>query len=303
MDVDEKKYNCPLCDTQVNFLSGMKKATCPKCGNVVAPEDLLSGNGRNLTVRPWLIVLLALIAVVAVIWGYIVAGDSSSSTSTGTLYISFGAVDSIATDNYANENLQYFYYIPEDIADGNHSSYPVLVMVPGLSGSGQSFVSQEFKEFADDEGFIIVAPSFQFDEQNWDSQQSYQYPWVWSGDALIDIVEQVELGNGITFSDWYLFGFSAGAQFSLRFCVWQPDLCAACAAHGSGGTVIPEEYVDVAFFITVGNQDTSRIPKAQAFYNAARGLGIEVTYREYGVGHQLSSAQIDDSLEFFGAVK
>ncbi|MEA1958357.1 MAG: hypothetical protein U9N44_01605, partial [Chloroflexota bacterium] len=211
-------------------------------------------------------------------------------------------VASIQTDNYANETLEYYYYIPSSVIYDAAVSYPLLIAVPGLSGHGENFVSQSMRDFAAENGFAVVAPSFQFDERNWDSQQSYQYPWVWSGDALIDIVEQVELDNGITFSDWYLFGFSAGAQFSLRFCVWQPDLCAACAAHGSGGTVIPEEYVDVAFFVTVGNQDTSRIPKAQAFYNAARYLGIDVIYEEYGVGHQLSYGQIDDSLEFFSGV-
>lgn len=211
-------------------------------------------------------------------------------------------VGSVQTDNYANKTLEYYYYIPSSVLDGSAAAYPLLIAVPGLSGRGENFVSQDMKDFADENSFAIISPSFQFDEQNWDSQRSYQYPWVWSGNALVDIVEQVESDNGITFSDWSLFGFSAGAQFSLRFCMWQPDLCAACAAHGSGATVIPEDYVDVEFFITVGSQDTSRIPKAQAFYNAAKGLGIDVTYKEYGVGHQMSYGQIDDSLEFFSEI-
>jgi len=210
---------------------------------------------------------------------------------------------SVQTDNYANYTLEYYYYIPSSLLDGDAESHSLIVAVPGLSGRGEYFVPQGMKDFAEENGYAIVAPSFQFDERNWDSQQSYQYPWVWSGDALIAIVEQVEFDNAIAFSDWYLFGFSAGAQFSLRFCVWQPALCAACAAHGSGGTVIPEEYVDVAFLVTVGSQDTSRIAKAQAFYYAASALGIDVMYKEYPVGHQLSDEQIGDSLDFFSEVR
>jgi predicted esterase len=208
-------------------------------------------------------------------------------------------IDSIPTDNYANPSLEYYYYLPKAVIENNLEPHPVLVMVPGLSGRGDQFVSREFKEFADSEAMVVVAPSFVWDEANWDSGQSYQYPAAWSGDALLQIIDQVEEKHGIATSRLYVFGFSAGAQFALRFCLWKPEKCVACAAHASGGTVIPDRKVDVRFFATVGTQDTSRIEIVQAFYNNARSLGIAVEYKEYDTGHSLTSSQIEDSLRFF----
>ncbi len=212
-------------------------------------------------------------------------------------------VDSIATNNYANHNLEYYYYIPSAIVKNKPEAYPLLVMIPGLSGRGDKFVSSEFKQFAEAENFIIVAPSFVWDEKNWDSKKSYQYPAAWSGNALLKIIDQLEEKNGLTVSKLYLFGFSAGAQFALRFCVWKPELCAASAAHGSGGSVIPNRKIDTRFFVTAGTQDATRINKAKTFYEHARYHGIPVIYKEYNTGHALTSAQIKDSLDFFRSSK
>jgi len=212
-------------------------------------------------------------------------------------------IDSIQTDNYANTRLEYYYYIPSTVVENKQESYPILVMIPGLSERGEHFVTREFERFADAEHLIIIAPSFAWDERNWDSRQSYQYPSAWSGNALLEIINQLEEKNSVTTSGTYLFGFSAGAQFALRFCLWKPDQCVACAAHGSGGTVIPDRKVDVAFFATVGNQDTSRVEKAKAFCKAAQDLGIDVMYREYNTGHALTAEQITDSLDFFKSVE
>ena len=212
-------------------------------------------------------------------------------------------INSIHTDNYANNDLEYYYYIPPTIAENSQTPYPALVMIPGLSKRGEHFVTRKFKRFADAENFIIVAPSFVWDEENWDSRASYQYPSAWSGNALLDIINQLEKKTNVTISESYLFGFSAGAQFALRFCVWKPDMCVACAAHGSGGTVMLDRTVDVRFFVTVGSRDTLRIEKAKAFYNRAQDLGIDAQYQEYNAGHSLTSGQIQDSLDFFKGIE
>lgn len=212
-------------------------------------------------------------------------------------------IDTIPTDNYANTSLEYYYYIPRSVMESSREPHPVFVVVPGLSGRGDQFVSQEFKKFADSEAMVIVAPSFVWDESNWDSGQSYQYPAAWSGNALLRIIDQVEEKAGITTSRFYLFGFSAGAQFALRFCLWKPEQCIACAAHAGGGSAVPDRKVDVRFFVTVGTQDTSRKEIVQAFYNTARSLGIAVEYKEYNTGHSLTSGQIEDSLRFYADEK
>lgn len=233
-------------------------------------------------------------------------GCVANSDNGGASGSPVDGIGSIQTENYANLNLEYYYYIPANVVEDGEEFYPVqasvtfFIAVPWINGRGESFVSTDMKEFADEEGFVIVAPSFVYDEANWDAKQSYQYPAVWSGDALLEIIDQVEQQHNLIASDLYLFGFSAGAQFALRFCLWAPYLCKACAAHGSGGTVTPNRYVDVAFFVTVGSSDTDRISKAQSFCDAAESYGIDVTYKEYSnVGHTLTQAQVDDSLDFF----
>jgi len=209
-------------------------------------------------------------------------------------------IDSIQTDNYANKQLDYFYYLPLTTDQIQKDSYPLLVMIPGLSGRGESFVSKEAKLFADTEGFVIIAPSFVWDEANWDSNKSYQYPSVWSGDAFLEIIDHFEKQNDVSISSLYLLGYSAGAQFALRFCVWKPALCTACAAHGSGGSVFLPEYIDVAFFITVGKQDQDfRISNYNSFCSRAESLGMDVECRQYDTGHGQTPEQMQDSLNFF----
>lgn len=206
--------------------------------------------------------------------------------------------DFIATDNYANKRLEYYYYIPREAIKNRKISRQALIMAPPLSGRGESFITVEFKKFADEEWFVIIAPSFVWDEKNWETRQSYQYPAVWSGDALIGIIDKFERDNNIKISKLNLFGFSAGAQFALRFCLWKPEMCATSISHDAGGTIIPDKKIETKFFVTVGNQDIERIQKAKEFYNLAQSYGIDVKYKEYNTGHSLIGEQIKDSIDF-----
>jgi predicted peptidase len=207
-------------------------------------------------------------------------------------------IDFINTDNRANARLEFYYYIPSEVMKNQHIEYPILVCIPGLSGRGEQFVTPIFKEFAEKEGFVIVAPSFVWDQENWSTQRSYQYPDVWSGNALIAITKKLINTKKLHSSKLYLYGVSAGAQFALRFALWRPDLCAASVAHASGGTVIPERRINVRFFVSVGKEDRERIDKAESFYVQSRKLGINVLYKQYEGGHMLPPQQIEDGLRF-----
>ncbi len=224
---------------------------------------------------------------------------TNNSQNHSIVKLPLQGISSINTNNYVNRNLEYYYYVPP-ISDNKFNS--LLIIVPSLSGRAENFVTQEFKKFAEENRFAIVSPSFIWDEKNWESQESYQYPSAWSGNALIKIINKFKQDNNLTISHYSFFGFSAGAQFSLRFCILKPELCNACAAHGGGGTVEPIEDINTKFFVTVGNQDISRIQKSKDFYNNAVNLGINATYREYPSGHSLTSAQIKDSLDFFKSI-
>lgn len=230
------------------------------------------------------------------------APDTTQAAPSLVAENAVSGIDSIETDNYVNKKLEFYYYIPSNILSDKQKSYPVLICIPGLSGRGENAVTAEFKRFADQEGFVIIAPSFTFDEANWNSKTSYQYPEVWSGNALLDIIAKVKEKDALNLSKLYLHGFSAGAQFVLRFALWKPELCAACAAHASGGTVVPDKYCNVKFMVSVGKEDTDRIAKSEYFCNNAKAEGIDVHYRQYEGGHMLPPPQVADSVDFFKRV-
>ncbi len=108
-------------------------------------------------------------------------GTAPETEKNSVNLVGSSGIGSIKTENYANKKLEYYYYIPENVLKDKNVKPPLLVAVPGLSGAGKRIVSRELKEFAERDGVVIVAPSFRFDEKNWDSKKSYHYPSVWSG--------------------------------------------------------------------------------------------------------------------------
>ena len=214
--------------------------------------------------------------------------------------------DYVNTNNYANRKLNFYYYIPSKSRQNKTQINPILILIPGLSGSGEEFTTKQFKDFADKEGFILLSPSFNYDNKysEIDKGTSYQYPAVWSGPPLLQMIQKIR-DMGYTISKFYLFGFSAAAQYCLRFTLWHPELCMASATHANGGySVSPTQENSIKYYITVGNQDeTYRQENAVKFYNTARQLGISAWFKQYPIGHTLSVEQITDSLDFFKKVK
>ncbi|MEW5820926.1 MAG: hypothetical protein AB1782_12110 [Cyanobacteriota bacterium] len=207
-------------------------------------------------------------------------------------------IDFVKTNNYANKQLYYYFYIPETILNRSEKSFPLMILVSGLSGDGKSFVQDVFKNFAEEEKFIILSPSFMFDEKNWQIAKSYQYPEVWSGNALLKIIANMNK-TGYKFTGYYLYGFSAGAQFVLRFTLWKPDVCICCSAHAGGGRIIPDKYVNTSYLVTAGDKDTHRLEHAEAFHYECQKLNIKSTLIKYNGGHSQFKEQIQNTIEFF----
>jgi poly(3-hydroxybutyrate) depolymerase len=206
---------------------------------------------------------------------------------------------SVTTANYANRNLEYFYFFPGKFLKQPQLSYPVLIVVPGLSGSGQNAVQSIFRKAAIKNGWIILAPSFNFDQSNWKTATSYQFPAVWSGQALLDIINDFSSRQQLKLGRLFLHGVSAGAQFAVRFALWRPELCLAVSAQAGGGTITPEKFVPVKFFISIGRLDTSRMGQFNWFLEKASKRGISVESKIYEGGHGLPFEQIEDSIRFF----
>lgn len=217
---------------------------------------------------------------------------------------SLSGVDSITTNNYANQTLSYFYYIPQNVLQNKQARHPYLILVPGLNGQGQDFTTQPFKDFANQYGFVILAPSFAFDEKNLQNKTSYQYPAAWSGRAFNDILNSFDSKQGLLPSRIYMLGFSAGAQFVARYALLYPDYVTACAVNAAEEVDSPTKYQDTKFYIAVGSQDEAKIKQAaQGFYNLLQQQKIDATYKEYpNITNSISNQEISDELNFFNNI-
>lgn len=209
---------------------------------------------------------------------------------------------SIETDNYANKTLNSYYYIPKS----KHISQnmPIIVMLNGLSSRGDVMVTPALKSLAEQDGFIIVAPTFIFDEKNWATQTSYQYPNAWSGQALLNIINKLKIQKRINPGKIYIMGFSAGAQFAGRFASAYSDKVSAAIVYGSGAPIKLERNTNVRFLVGVGNQDINdRKLVASQLVKQAKALGIDAVYKEYNCGHSLCPELLNDTINFFKKVK
>lgn len=228
----------------------------------------------------------------------------AANTSQTVADTALSGTDSISTSNYANQTLSYFYYIPQSVAQNRQTRYPYLILIPGIGRQGQDFTTQTFKDFANQYGFVILAPSFIFDEKNSPNKTSYQYPAAWSGRALNDILNSFDSKQGLLPSQIYMLGFSTGAQFVSRYALLYPDYVTACAVNAAGEVDPPTKYQDTKFYIAVGSQDAAdRKQTAQKFYNLLLQQKINTTYKEYpNVAHQISDEEIKDELNFFSSI-
>lgn len=229
----------------------------------------------------------------------------TDSNNTNQMYTSDSPIkarDYIQTTNLTNLNVKFMYYIPKNLVNST-KPFPVIVYVPGLDGDGEDCLRQEVYDFADTNGFGILTPSFKYNEEDFRNNKAYQYPNVWSGNALIRMLKKAQL-KGLNYSKIYLMGFSAGAQFTSRFSLLYPDMVQACAFMASGAKVVPTSRTNVKYFVGIGSMDDKlRLDNAQAFYNEARKLGISVEYKTYPIGHEESDQEISDVLNFFKRVK
>ena len=209
---------------------------------------------------------------------------------------------SIETDNYANKTLEFYYYIPK--SHPKSKKMPLLILMHGTNVRSDILATPEMKDLAEQEGFTIIAPSFRFDEENFASQTCYYFPKVWSGQALLNIIDELKFKKGINPGKLYMYGFSAGAQFSGRFACLHPELVSAAAVCGSGGTIGPFRPMDVKFFLGLGNKEQEhRKLVVEQFLDSAKRNNVSVEYKEYEGGHGATPELQKYVIDFLKKVK
>ena len=84
----------------------------------------------------------------------------------------------LTSNNGRQEVTTYLYYIPES---KSKSSLPILVYIGGLNSTGEEFMTDEWIDFSNQHGFMLLALGFRFVLEDWSERKSYQFPEYWSG--------------------------------------------------------------------------------------------------------------------------
>ena len=162
-------------------------------------------------------------------------------------------------------------------------------------------IDQKWMNFADQKKWIIISPSFVFEgEQAFQKEKSYQYPKVWSGGALKEILKRIST-KGYKISNLYMMGFSAGAQFVGRYSFLNPQKVKKCAIIASGGNDEITKTIPVKFFYGIGANDAqNRKEFADIFETQAKKKHISVIKKIYNsAGHSLTDEMQKDVRSFF----
>ncbi|MEW5822212.1 MAG: hypothetical protein AB1782_18600 [Cyanobacteriota bacterium] len=211
--------------------------------------------------------------------------------------------DYIETPDYNNKKLNYYYYIPQIVNLDRKQSHPVLVVLADPLTTRDSIITENVKNYASEKGFVIVAPEFNYDQESVDNKTSYHYPSIWSGKALLKINHHIKRFK-IKTSGIYFLSFSDGAEFAIRFSLWNPDMVVACSANDFKDSIIPLEKNNVSFFISylsdLNNDSKNYIER---FCHVAKMLGIDVVFQQFDTRDNSYDIQINESLNFFNDVK
>lgn len=246
------------------------------------------------------VILIILLICAGSFLAYQLLNKQSANPSLNKLNLQVG---SIQTNNYANKELKYYYYVPSSIEKYSGETHPLIVLFSGTGADSRGLYINAVKEFAEESKMIVLIVNFVFDEDNFQQGKSYTYPKWWSGQAFLDILTQMAT-DGYKIGDLYLFGYSAGAQFVLRFANIKPGLIKACYACAFGQEILPEFKSDIKFMVVVGTEDASyRINNNNTFFKAAKKGNLAVYHKKYpGMNHNITKHVVVDAVEFFRAV-
>lgn len=187
----------------------------------------------------------------------------------------------------------YYLYVPESVKG---RSVPLLMLLHGSHQDGQR-IARLWKDKADQEGFVVVAPnSLKTDgwRMNKDGPAFIQA-------VLMAVVEQAPIdGRRI-----YLFGQSAGAVYALDLAMLESEFFAATTVH-AGAWRTPGEFVllplakrKLPLAIIIGTEDEffslTAVRKTEKALKDA-GFPIEVTVIA-GHHHFLTTETAPDIIE------
>jgi predicted esterase len=184
-------------------------------------------------------------------------------------------------------------YIPESASKFDKA--PLVVSLHGASRDAQSGIDR-FRSLADEHGFLLLAPSSEIG--TWDAiRASYGPDPAFISRSLTKTFEMRAVDPG----RMAMAGFSDGATYSLSIGLANGDLFRAVFGFSPGFIVPGERIGKPPVFMSHGRQDNvlpidqcSRVIVPQL-----KGLGYDVTYREFDGKHQLPPEIAAEAMQWF----
>lgn len=156
----------------------------------------------------------------------------------------------------ADPRFSYCLYVPSCHLEQRLAEAPLLVVVHGSGRTAEGF-RDAFIEFAEEHGCVVLAPLFPRGAVSADEPDGYklQPPLGYRYDqVLLSIIEEVA-AEYRTAREFYLYGFSGGAQFAHRFAYLHPGRLKAVSIHAPGQICLSH---NIGPFFDVSNMEMLR---------------------------------------------
>lgn len=198
------------------------------------------------------------------------------------------------------EGLDTWVYTPT-AAPQPGKTYWLVVGVHGLGGNGKGAMG--LSPWAVDD-VLVLGPSFANGYQSGDGANA---------DKLKDLIQRIG-GKWKLHPKILLHGFSAGAQFTHRFAIRNPNLVGVASAHSAGSWSPPTDQTRPVFFaVSCGENDTqkadprmdlNRLEGLRAFAKALDEAKVPHEVKTWpGIGHNQCPQVIEMAKRAFDAMR
>ncbi len=193
----------------------------------------------------------------------------------------------VKTKSPENSEIPFYVRVPSGYQAQSQEPkklYRVLFSCPYFNGDGIKNVTENggLLSLADERGWFVIAPTFhQEKSETHDRKHSYYYPEEFSGQAVLDALDQIRQKYPIATVGLLLHGFSGGAEFVHRFAIWAPERVAAVVVNSSSWFDAPTPACkQVAWLVTIGESDPS-YEETLSFVAKLKDAGASPLLRSY----------------------
>lgn len=193
-------------------------------------------------------------------------------------------------DHRYTDPSEYYLYVPEAYSPDVY--WPLFIGIHGQGGSGLHCWN-DWQEYADSHGFILLCPSLADSQGGWTISDGEN--------KLNKILNQIWPQYSIQ-SRYYLAGISAGAFFIQGYAYDYPGVVSGLSIISSANYYphLNSTLRSIPMLITIGSNDSALVPLAQGYAATLNSNGFWYSYHMIeGVGHSMSQEAIDLTLDQF----